>query len=209
MSYLIVDQAEKDMEVSKDGIPNDPFLDAEIDIPSPLSPIVKTTPSFKSSRNDLREETLEETSIPQDTSNVVLRGMKPLNTPEVIKKDLEDRKSRDERIGLSCIPETEIVWNLQFFIIEFVVEWACSFPIKQETSMGFWKLARIIIRTMHHIIFSKLPLLLTRECAEITVFITDCIDIAWEREPMHNILMRHLHWHFTYISLWTSVVAPM
>ena len=97
------------MEVSKDGIPNDPFLDAEIDIPSPLSPIVKTTPSFKSSRNDLREETLEETSIPQDTSNVVLRGMKPLNTPEVIKKDLEDRNSRDERIGLSCIPETEIV----------------------------------------------------------------------------------------------------
>ena len=97
------------MEVSKDGIPNDPFLDAEIDIPSPLSPIVRKNPSFKSSRNDLREETLEETSIPQDTSNVVLRGMKPLNTPEVIKKDLEDRNSRDERIGLSCIPETEIV----------------------------------------------------------------------------------------------------
>ena len=113
MSYLIVDQAEKDMEVSKDGIPNDPFLDAEIDIPSPLSPIVRINKksSFKRSRNEesLKEETLEETSIPQDTSNVVLRGMKPLNTPEVIKKDLEDRNSRDERIGLSCIPEKEIV----------------------------------------------------------------------------------------------------
>ena len=112
MSYLIVDQAEKDMEVSKDGIPNDPFLDAEIDIPSPLSPIVKinTKPSFKRAtiiRNEesLREETLEETSIPQDMSSVVLRNMKPLNTAE----DLEDRNSRDERIGLSCIPETEIV----------------------------------------------------------------------------------------------------
>ena len=116
MSYLIVDQAEKDMEVSKDGIPNDPFLDAEIDIPSPLSPIVKinTKPSFKRAtiiRNEesLREETLEETSIPQDTPNVVLRNITPLDTPEVIIKDLEDRNSRDERIGLSCIPETEIV----------------------------------------------------------------------------------------------------
>ena len=111
MSYLIVDQAEKDMEVSKDGIPNDPFLDAEIDIPSPLSPIVNKGPSFKRARNEesLKEETLEETSIPQDTSNVVLRNITPLNTPEVIIRDLEDRSSRDERIGLSCMPETEIV----------------------------------------------------------------------------------------------------
>ena len=110
MSYLIVDQAEKDMEVSKDGIPNDPFLDAEIDIPSPLSPIFKSQGQvlFKRcispSEESLREETLEETSIPQDTSSVVLRNMKPLSTAE----DLEDRNSRDERIGLSCIPETEI-----------------------------------------------------------------------------------------------------
>ena len=113
MSYLIVDQAEKDMEVSKDGIPNDPFLDAEIDIPSPLSPIVKINKktSFKRTRNEesLREETLEETSIPQDTSNVVLRNITPLNTPEVIIRDLEDRSSRNKRIGLSCMPETEIV----------------------------------------------------------------------------------------------------
>ena len=89
VSYLIVDQAEKDMEVSKDGIPNDPFLDAEIDISSPLSPIVGK-PLFKRPRNqDSLSDTLEETAIPQGTPRAVLKNMKPLNTggdPQKIQK---------------------------------------------------------------------------------------------------------------------------
>ena len=110
VSYLIVDQAEKDMEVSKGGIPNDPFLDAEIDIPSPLSPIVRK-PSFKRSRNqDSLSNALEETAIPQGTPRVVLKNMKPLNTADVTTKDSEDRNGHEERMGPSSM--TEMVFKL-------------------------------------------------------------------------------------------------